>query len=106
MDFTMCLLLLVNFLDFKKIMLNNGLVDPLFIVVVRSCFDLNFKVWILWKEGTVQEFGTQGETTSVIHDHVDKITFHPVDNIMIANYLITLLFFRDLVTSPGDSIAN
>ena len=106
MDLAMGLLFLINRINFLLIMLNNGLVDPLFIVVVRSCFDLNFKVWILWKEGTVQEFGTQGETTSVIHDHVDKITFHPVDNIMIANYLITFLFFRDLVTPPGDSIAN
>jgi len=57
MDFAMCLLFLVNLFDFQMVVLNYGLIYPLFVVVVRRSFDFNFEVWILGKEDAVQEFG-------------------------------------------------
>lgn len=88
------------------IVFNNRFVDPLFVVIVRRSFDFNFKVWILWKEDSVQEFCAKGETACCIQDHVDEITFGLVDDIMIANDLISFLLFGDTVAPAGNAITN
>ena len=106
MYLAMSLLFPVNRPDFLLIMLNYGFIDPLFIIVVRSRFDFDFEVKVLGKEEAMQEFGAEGEAASIFEDHVDKLTFSLVDDVMIANDLIALLLFGDAVASASDTIAN
>ena len=53
MDLAMGLLFLINRINFLLIMLNNGLVDPLFIIVIRCRFDFERKVWVLREKEAV-----------------------------------------------------